>query len=230
MKRFLAMLLTLAIMVGTVPTALAADPPKGYYGSRLTDSAATAFYQALGTMDFESGENLTVTDPAVIGLAESYAGGSDKLLRSFGAAVDSFRYDHTEYFYVDWDMLSVNVGRKGNEYVVNIGTGRTDSYLRDKTAKIGEQISEYNTALETMVADARAKAGSDTSVKNLAKAANDAVCKKVAYDFCDDDNGNATDESKYIRTGLWRAGQRQGRLRGLFPALQGCPEQTGRGM
>lgn len=64
MKRFLAMLLTLAIMVGTVPTALATtgDAQKGYYGSNLTDpthkvdlDAANAFYQALGTMDFKSG-------------------------------------------------------------------------------------------------------------------------------------------------------------------------------
>ena len=61
MKRFLAILLTLAIMVGTVPTALATtdNTPKGYYGSNLTDptgkvnlEAANAFYQALGTMDF----------------------------------------------------------------------------------------------------------------------------------------------------------------------------------
>lgn len=212
MKRFLSMLLVLAIMVGTVPTALAATPEaqKGYYGNRLTDqegkvdrAAAIAFYEALGTMNFASGENVPVTDPTVVKLAESYAGGSDTLLRSFGAAVDSFRYDHTEYFYVDWDMLSVNVGKKGNEYVVNIGTGRTDSYLRDKTKTsedITAQISAYDAALTTMVADAQAKAGSDTSVKNLAKAANDVVCEKVTYSFCDDANGKATEESKYIRT------------------------------
>ncbi len=209
MKRFLSMLLVLAIMVGTVPTALAATPEaqKGYYGNRLTDqegkvdrAAAIAFYEALETMDFKSGGNLQVTDPAVTGLAEGYAGGNDKLLRSFGAAVDSFRYDHTEYFYVDWDMLSVNVGRKDDKYVVNIGTGRTDSYLRDKTASIDEQIAEYESKLEELVAEARTEAGSDTSVKNLAKAANDVVCEKVTYSFCDDANGKATEESKYIRT------------------------------
>lgn len=200
MKRFLAILLTLAMLAGTVPTALAAETPGGYYGSRLTDSAAVAFYQALESMNFASGENLPVKDSAVIALAEAYAGGSDKLVRSFGAAVDSFRYDHTEFFYVDWDMLSVTVGKKGTEYVVNIGTGRTDTYLRDKTADIDKQIDDYNAKLESLVADARTKAGSDTSAKNLAKAANDVVCDKVTYDFCDDENGKATDASKYIRT------------------------------
>lgn len=209
MKRFLAILLTLAIMVGTVPTALATegDAQKGYYGSNLTDpthkvdlDAANAFYQALGTMDFKSGKNLPVTDAAVIKLAEAYAGGSDTLLRSFGAAVDSFRYDHTEYFYVDWDMLSINVGKQNGQYVVNIGTGRTDSYLRDESDKIGAQVTAYNSALETMVASVRANLPENATVKDIAKAANDAVCNAVTYDFCDDANGNATKASKYIRT------------------------------
>lgn len=206
MKRFLSMLLVLAIMVGTVPTALAATPEaqKGYYGNRLTDqegkvdrAAAIAFYEALETMDFKSGGNLQVTDPAVTGLAEGYAGGNDKLLRSFGAAVDSFRYDHTEYFYVDWDMLSVNVGKKGGEYIVTIGTGRTDSYLIDKTANIDEQVAAYEAKLDELV-EAAKKAAKDTSKKELARAANDVICAdgKVEYSFCDDNKTKA----KYIRT------------------------------
>lgn len=200
MKRFLAMLLTLVMLAGAVPAALAAEAPEGYYGYRLTDPAAIAFYQALEAMDFSSGGNLPVTDPAVVGLAEAYAGGSDALIRSFGAAVDSFRYDHTEFFYVDWDMLSVNVGRRNGQYVVNIGSGRTDSYLRDKNADIAAQIGAYNTALDAMVADVQEKAGPGATIKDVAKAANDAVCKAVTYDFCDDSNGNATADSKYIRT------------------------------
>ena len=202
MKRFLAILLTLAIMVGTVPTALATDnTQKGYYGSRLTDQAAIAFYEALETMNFQSGKNLTVTDPAVIGLAESYAGGSDTLLRSFGAAVDSFRYDHTEFFYVDWDMLSVNVGRKDGQYVVNIGTGRTDTYLRDKTTDIPSQITAYNTALDTMVNAVKEKLPENPTIKDKAKVANNAICDAVEYSFCDDPVTNkATEASKYIRT------------------------------
>lgn len=206
MKRFLSMLLVLAIMVGTVPTALAAtsEAQKGYYGNRLTDqegkvdrAAAIAFYEALETMDFKSGGNLQVTDPAVTGLAEGYAGGNDKLLRSFGAAVDSFRYDHTEYFYVDWDMLSVNVGKKGGEYIVTIGTGRTDSYLIDKTANIDEQVAAYEAKLDELV-EAAKKAAKDTSKKELARAANDVICAdgKVEYSFCDDNKTKA----KYIRT------------------------------
>ncbi len=208
MKRFLAVLLTLGIMIGAVPMALAATPgtqagadPEGYYGSRLADPAAIAFYQALETMDFTSGKNLPMTDPAVLALAESFASGSDALIRSFGAAVDSFRYDHTEFFYVDWDMLSVNVGRKSGEYVVNIGTGRTDTYLRDKTADTAGQTADYDTALDAMVDAVRASLPENATVKDKAEAANNAVCDRVTYDFCDDpETGKATDASKYIRT------------------------------
>ena len=201
MKRFLAMLLALVILVGAVPAALAVGTPEGYYGSRLTDAAAIAFYQVLETMDFTSDQNVPVENPAVIGLAERYASGDVALIRSFGAAVDSFRYDHTEFFYVDWDMLSVNVGRRNGQYVVNVGTGRTDSYLRDKNADIARQIADYSAALEAMVADVLARAGTGVSVKDLAKAANDVICDRVTYDFCDDPvTGEATAASKYIRT------------------------------
>ncbi len=201
MKRFLAMLLTLVLLAGTVSPALAAETQMGYYGQRLTDPAAIAFYQALETMDFASGGNLPITDPAVLGLAEAYAGGSDAMIRSFGAAVDSFRYDHTEFFYVDWDMLSVNVGRQNGQYVVNIGTGRTDTYLRDKTANIAGQVTAYNTALDTLVAQANAKLEAGATIRDVARAANNAVCDAVTYDFCDDPyTGEATEASNYIRT------------------------------
>lgn len=215
MKRFLAIILTLAMLVGASPIAFAADG--GLYGSgsvgnyykaalgqtdQVDREAAAAFYRALETMDLASGKNLSVSDPAVISLAEAYASGtSDKLIRSFGAAVDSFRYDHMAYFYVDWDMLSITVGRKNGAYVVNLGTGRTDSYLLDKTADISGQISVFDSRLDAMAADVRAKAGDNATVKELAKAANDVVCDAVQYDFCDDPaTGKATEASRYIRT------------------------------
>ncbi len=203
MKRFLASLLALSLLTGAAPAVSAAEPNSSadYYGSRLKDPAAAAFYETLEGMDFASGDNVYVTDSAVIAMADSYAGGSDKLIRSFGAAVDSFRYDHTDYFYVDWDMLSVNVSRnREGGYVVNVGSGRTDTYLVDKSANIPAQVAEYNTALDAMVEKIRAAADS-TSAKDIARAANNAICEAVEYDFCDDpDTGAATEESKYIRT------------------------------
>ncbi len=200
MKRFLAILLTLVILAGAGPAALAAGAPEGYYGSRLKDPAAIAFYQAMETMDFASGSNLPITDSEVLKLAESFAAGSDALIRSFGAAVDSFRYDHTEFFYVDWDMLSVNVSRKSGQLTVNIGTGRTDSYLRDKNADIDEQIVDYNKKLADLVGAVKASLPENASVKDKAKAANKAVCDAVEYSFCDNADGSASAASKYIRT------------------------------
>jgi len=207
MKRFLATLLSLVILVGAVPTVLAVEAPKGYYGSRLTDQqgqvdlqAAIAFYQALEKMDFVSGKNVEIKDLSVIGLAGSFASGSDKLIRSFGAAVDSFRYDHTELFYVNWDMLSIKVSRKDDQYMVSVGTGRTDTYLLDKTADISTQVTDYNSALDAMVTDVQKNLPENATVKDKAKAANDVVCERVTYSFCDDADGKATEESKYIRT------------------------------
>ncbi len=200
-KRFLAMLLTLGLLAGLVPAAVAADAAAGYYGSKLTDPAAIAFYQALETMDFKSGTNVSVDDPSVLSLARGYAAGDDALIRQFGAAVDSFRYDHTEFFYVDWDMLSVKVGKKADVYTVTVGTGRTDTYLRGEAADIPAQVAAYDAALADIVAKAEAKLGPDATVKDKAKAANDVVCDAVVYDFCDDPvTGEATEQSKYIRT------------------------------
>ena len=167
-----------------------------YYGSRLTDEVSIAFYNTLESMDFVSGESKVVTGSQVAAEAAKYALGDDTLIRHFGAAVDSFRYDHMELFYVDFDMLTISVGSVNGGYEVRIGSGRTDTYLMDKTADIQSQIDQYDAALDQLVSNIDEQG----TVKEKAKEINDRICDMVTYSFCTDAEGNQTPNAPYIST------------------------------
>ncbi len=165
-----------------------------YYGKRLEDPVSKKFYNVLENMDFASGESVKIDDSAVLQAAAAYASGDATILDKFGAAVDSFRYDHTEYFYVDFDMLTINVARKGGSYTVEVGAGRSDSYLVEGFT--ANMVTEYETLLNSFVDGLALKAGA--TVKEKAAAVNAAVTKKVTYDFCNDTANSAA--RPYIRT------------------------------
>ncbi len=169
-----------------------------YFGKRLEDPVSKKFYNILENMDFASGESVKVTDSAVIQSAAAYASGNTSLLDKFGAAVDSFRYDHTEYFYVDFDMLTINVARKSGSLTVEIGAGRTDTYFVEGVTadNVGAMITEYGNLLDTFVDGINVADGA--TVADKAKAVNTAVSQKVTYDFCND--ADKTAAQPYIRT------------------------------
>jgi len=171
-----------------------------YYGDKLTDPVSKIFYNALENMNFTSGNSVAVNDQAVLDEAAKYSVGDPSLLAKFGAAVDSFRYDHSELFYVDFDLLSVNVKRKSNYFSVEIGAGRSDTYFVDGFNKdnIGAEISWYNDALNTFVNGIGVQ--DSDSVSQKAEKVATAVCNKVTYDFCVDENGNDMNEARFIRT------------------------------
>ncbi len=214
-QRLLSVLLAavLAFTCLGLPALASGDVPaeSRYYGDRLDNAygkpalgaAAVAFYKVMENMDFTSGASASVSDSGVLALAETYTMGNTDLLRAFGAAVDAFRYDHMEYFYVDWDMLSVNVMKDADgAFTVEIGAGRTDSYLLEKSAdKIASMKQAYSAQLSEMVADVQREidALSEKTDKEKAQAAHDAVCKRITYSFGNDSN-DATDVAPYIRT------------------------------
>ncbi len=214
-QRLVSLLLAavLAVTCLGLPALASEDAPRAaessrYYGDRLNNAyedqtianAANAFYRAMENMDFASGESVSVSDSDVLALAEAYAIGKTDLIQAFGAAVDSFRYDHMEYFYVDWDMLSVNVTKTaGGEFSVEIGAGRSDSYLLEKNAdKIEPMVQAYNEQLAEMATNVRLKIDglSETTDKEKSKIVHDAVCERVTYSFCESD----ADFAPYIRT------------------------------
>lgn len=134
---------------------------RGYYGKLLSNDIAGAFYDELvemtlesgGLSEFRKGESHPVDAQAILDEAANYAGGNMNLAKQFGAALDSFRYDYDDLFYLDYDRINFTVTKKTPEeppqteeggetvqadeetpsadvtYEVTIGAGRATSYF-----------------------------------------------------------------------------------------------------
>jgi len=195
---------TLPLLVDTFDQANAASETltdaANYYGKRLTDPVSVAFYDTLENMDFASGKSVQLYDKAILDEAALYTVGNPSVIQKLGAAVDSFRYDHTEYFYVDFDKLTLNVKTKGNTLIVELGAGRSDSYFVDgfTANNVGAAIDRYNDKLDKFVKGI--DVANDATTEQKAKAVAKAVAEKITYDFCVDENGNDTEAAAFIRT------------------------------
>ncbi len=172
----------------------------GYYGAKLEDPVSKTFYGILETMDFKSGAAVKIDDAAVLAEAQAYAMGNPSILQKLGAAVDSFRYDHSEYFYVDFDMLTLNVKRKDGALIVELGAGRSDTYFVDgfTTANIPTAVNNYNNYLTQFVNGITLPAAATTAQK--AEVVAKAVADQIEYSFCVDADGNDTADAPFINT------------------------------
>ena len=126
----------------------------GYYGQKLETGVAKAFYKELVQMAtpgdnelslFRQDKDLVRTgegeiDASIYAEIEGYQTGSSVLAKQFGAALDSFRYDFADLFYVDFNRLTFEIvceatttGEEDKvttyEYTLIIGAGRAESYL-----------------------------------------------------------------------------------------------------
>lgn len=102
----------------------------GYYGKQLEKRAETnedykiaiAFYNELVSMntaaegelsEFRQGLDHEISDAAkavVANAVKAYAEeGTMTLVKQFGAALDCFRYDYPDLFYINFDLLTINV-------------------------------------------------------------------------------------------------------------------------
>ncbi len=193
MKKILFLVTALAMAMSCVPgfSAMALDgiQDEYYYGSRLETPISIAFYKALDAMNqggyFIDGRSwdMDMTDELTVS-AMAYAEGDTGLLSEFGAAVDSFYYDHMELFYVDFDQLGINVVRNSSgSYQVSIGAGRTDTYLYKADGvvpdNIADQIENYNAELNELVSDV------DTTMsrREIAKEVNRRICEHTEYSY-----------------------------------------------
>lgn len=198
-----------AVIVGCVSgvillngaSAAVAEEQGAYYGSRLSDPISRTFYGLLEDMDFKSGETIAVTDPDVLAEAEAYTHGDSSILEKFGAAVDSFRYDHSEYFYVNFDLLTVGVKHKNGGLTVELGAGRSDTYFVDgfTAANIPDAVSGYNAALSEFIDGIKDNLPQNATTAQKAQAAAVAVADQIEYSFCVQ-NGADTADAKYIRS------------------------------
>lgn len=119
-------------MVAMKAVPATADESTGnrrYYGAALAKNSAyaiaTAFYDELVQMAtdpdgsgaeksaFEKGASHAVTSSVILDEAKDtekgYASGSTLLTKQFGAALDSFRFDYADLFYVNFDLLTFTV-------------------------------------------------------------------------------------------------------------------------
>ena len=157
----------------------------GYYGQTLTGRSKT-IYQALDYMDknglFVLGESYEITDVSVKAMGANYANGDATLLKDFGSALDCYRFDHAEIFYVDFDKLSISVYQKNNDYIVKIGSGRTTDYFVDgfNSTNIPAKVSAFNQAVEAVVSNI----GKDLTAKQKVRLVNDFVTGNTEYSFC----------------------------------------------
>ncbi len=206
-KRFLSFLTAFCLTLGMVSAVpvLATDVENcsaisQYYGSQLTDPAAIAFYNALQTMNFTTGESVKVTDEAILAEAQQYESGDMSIAESFGAALDAFFMDQTGLFYVDWDNFSFSVGKADGTYVVTLSAGRAESYLKVSDSKLDSMIAEYNSAVTEVLAEIAATLSEDSTVREKAAAVNKWMIDNVNYGFAKDADGNETEATAYVRT------------------------------
>lgn len=189
---------------------------RGYYGTKL-DGIAGAFYDELVKMTedpdgegtelstLRKGESHTVTNNTVItqALAAEYAAGDMNLIKQFGAALDCFRYDYADLFYVNFDRLTVHVTEKktetggGNEggepggepttLATKEGEGEAVLTLYGKYVSAYEALIEkVNNVLQPPAEGGEAPAAitySNFSVEERVKAVNKVLGESFTYGF-----------------------------------------------
>lgn len=211
-KRFSIMLLVaLCLIIVAIPMCFSSPKTQivfaetsninAYYGSKLKGTDKL-FYQALQEMDangnFKSGKSFEIDNNQIAELGKKYAQGDSTLLRSFGSALDSFRFDRTDLFYIDFDMLTVTVTLKNNKYTVSIGAGRTDSFFMNgvTSENVETYITNTNNALTSLIA------GIDESATTIEKAklVNKRIIDRVSYSFGTNTDGSLSVYGYYIRT------------------------------
>lgn len=162
-----------------------------YYGQRLADPVSVTFYDALESMAascFDQGTSLELKDPAVIAEARQSLQGDPALLYHFGAAVDSFRFDHMDSFCVDWDQLSLSICQNSNgAYSVKIGTGTSGTYLKADPSQIPAMKETYQSQLDAMADAIAARLGDACTVKEAAWQVYTTLCAHVSYNNGDED-------------------------------------------
>lgn len=134
-----------------------------YFYNQL-DNDEKRFYDAMVEM-YEKGYFEDQLDFDILGhVDESDLENPNKLLGYFGAAKDAFQYDNPDVFWVDWDTLSLRIGRKNGKWYAYIGTGKTSRYFLKGFGNAASEVDvekareEYEKTLETIVKDINSEA------------------------------------------------------------------------
>ncbi len=213
----LACLLGFALFAATLRygqgSALAEDKNEGktfYYNELKNSELAQRFYKVMSDMEADGSfaNGTTEYDLTKVlsqkELTDYIINDSPKIPVAFGAARDAFYMDHPDLFYLDVYKLYLSAGQKSDgSYVAYIDSGMADNYYADHTvssaAEVQENVAKYETALNALVAAARAKS---TNAVEQIRFVNAELAANVEYDYgARDDslNGNVVYDG-YVHT------------------------------
>ncbi len=187
-----------------------ADEPveNGYYYGNISASAKR-IYNAIGDMHgqglLKSGNaryDLIANKVLTNAQLDSFSQNSS-VMTAFGAARDAYYLDHPELFYIDFSMLSINVGKRDGKYVATLGSGRADSFYIENgfgsQAEVDAALTAFDAALTGIVNAAQSAADDEAKIR----AVNEELVSSVEYSFCSstDETGKTIyeDGAPYIR-------------------------------
>lgn len=150
-----------------------------FYGVMKSMAENGTFTDGKGEYDLVGKGVLTESD-----VAAYVDGNSPKIPVAFGAARDAFYMDNPDLFYIDVYKLYLSAGMQNGKYVAFVSTGTAESYYTDNAfssvAEVEKAIQDYETAINKIVADAKA-AGADPVTQ--IEFANAAIAEKTEYDY-----------------------------------------------
>ncbi len=205
---FVSLIVAVSILsfgLATISDKAIADAQDNVYLYRNQLSALEkGFYDAIDAMNdaqtLKTGEgefDLVAEKVLSEGYIKAYANGDNQVLRAFGAGKDAYYLDHPEIFYVDFDALSINLATKGGNYLASIGTGRRASYYVQNSLNSTAEVDEAINALTAAVSEIVAQITAETLDEKI-KQANELLCQRVTYDFCNSADKQAFEP--HIRT------------------------------
>ena len=190
------------LSLGAFGTAYAASANGGYYYDHLTIAnqeyeLGRKFYAVLDDMrvsgDFKDGKiSCSIDDIVTSDQLKAWVENGDLTVpKAFGAARDSFLMDHPELFYIDVYKIMISAGRSGGRYTGYIDSGRESDIYRDNAfkteAEVNTAVAAFDAAVKEIADDAKAGVSQISSIykddARLAIAANNAIAKRVRYDF-----------------------------------------------
>lgn len=150
----LAVLTTLSVVGISVNASKELKQIDSYYYNQLLTENSKRIYQAL--------EDIRVEDKFKTGTytLDLVSGGylenrvyDSTLMNDFAMARDSFRFDHPELFYVDFDKISIRQTQNATNYRINLGIGRSTDYFSDgfNNENINEAINKTNSKVDEII-------------------------------------------------------------------------------
>lgn len=188
----LAVLTTLSVVGISVNASKELKQIDSYYYNQLLTENSKRIYQALDDIRVEDKfKTGTYTLDLVSGGYLENRAYDSTLMNDFAMARDSFRFDHPELFYVDFDKISIRQTQNATNYRINLGVGRSTDYFSDgfNTVNVNEAIDKTNSKVDEIIN----KTKEITKKKDILSVVYKEVIKSATYKL----EENATLDNKY---------------------------------